>query len=55
MNYYCCTCPAWRNQSAHPVSACTCKHLCSLLGDAYEESRLKLKNPNDPAVPTTTT
>ncbi|EIM86354.1 DNA ligase/mRNA capping enzyme, partial [Stereum hirsutum FP-91666 SS1] len=53
MDHYYCTCPAWRNQSAHPVSARTCKHLRSLLGDAYEEARLKLKNPNGPAATAT--
>ncbi|KAG6866902.1 hypothetical protein C0991_003817 [Blastosporella zonata] len=31
-----------------PVNARTCKHLKSLLGDKYEEARLKLKNPNGP-------
>ncbi|KAK7453457.1 hypothetical protein VKT23_011730 [Stygiomarasmius scandens] len=51
-DHYYCTCPAWRNQGGHPVNARTCKHLRSLLGDAYEDARLKFKNPHGP-VPTT--
>ncbi len=39
---------AWRNQARVPVNARTCKHLRSILGDAYEEARLKLKNPDGP-------
>jgi DNA ligase-1 len=35
-----------------PVDARTCKHLKALLGDKYEEERLKLMNPNGPAPPT---
>jgi DNA ligase-1 len=45
MDHYYCTCPAWRNQSKFPINARTCKHLKALLGDAYEEARLKLMNP----------
>ena len=42
-------CPqAWRNQGGVPVNARSCKHLRSLLGDAYEDARLKLKNPDGP-------
>ncbi|KAG6818130.1 hypothetical protein H0H87_000035 [Tephrocybe sp. NHM501043] len=47
-DHFYCTCPAWRNQGGHPVNARTCKHLKSLLGDEYEEARLKFKNPNGP-------
>ncbi|TDL17860.1 DNA ligase/mRNA capping enzyme [Rickenella mellea] len=45
-DHYYCTCPAWRNQSRNPVNARTCKHLRSILGDKYEDARLKLKNPD---------
>jgi len=45
-DHYYCTCPAWRNQGGAPVNARSCKHLKSLLGDKYEEARLKLKNPD---------
>ncbi|KIL60978.1 hypothetical protein M378DRAFT_83142 [Amanita muscaria Koide BX008] len=45
-DHYYCTCPAWRNQSKCPINARTCKHLKSLLGDPYEEARLKLMNPS---------
>lgn len=38
----------FNSQSGAPVSARTCKHLKSLLGDAYEAARLKLKNPDGP-------
>ncbi|KAF8627948.1 hypothetical protein AX17_006101 [Amanita inopinata Kibby_2008] len=34
-----------------PVNARTCKHLKSLLGDAYETARLKFMNPDGPAPP----
>jgi DNA ligase-1 len=37
-------------QSRVPVNARSCKHIRSLLGDAYENARIKLKNP-DGAVP----
>jgi hypothetical protein len=37
---------AWRNQSRMPTNARSCKHLRALLGDAYEDARLKLKNPD---------
>jgi len=47
-DHYYCTCPAWRNQGGAPTNARTCKHLKSLLGDKYEEARLKLKNPHGP-------
>lgn len=40
---------AWRNQGGAPVNARTCKHLKSLLGDKYEEARIKKKNPDGPA------
>jgi DNA ligase-1 len=33
-------------QSKNPINARTCKHLKSLLGDAYEAARLKLVNPD---------
>jgi len=46
MDHYYCTCPAWRNQSRCPINARTCKHLKSLLGDAYEAARLKHANPD---------
>jgi DNA ligase 1 len=36
---YSCSCPAWRNQSAHPDKR-TCKHLRKLRGDAAEEARI---------------
>ncbi|KAF8723466.1 hypothetical protein AX14_009249 [Amanita brunnescens Koide BX004] len=51
MDHYYCTCPAWRNQSKSPINARTCKHLKSLLGDAYEAARLKLVNPDADAGP----
>ncbi|KAF9490955.1 hypothetical protein BDN71DRAFT_1422178 [Pleurotus eryngii] len=47
-DHYYCTCPAWRNQSRVPVNARSCKHLKSLLGDNYEEARIRLKNPDAP-------
>ncbi|KAL0961041.1 hypothetical protein HGRIS_006031 [Hohenbuehelia grisea] len=47
-DHYYCTCPAWRNQGGVPVNARSCKHLKSLLGDKYEEARVKLKNPDGP-------
>lgn len=37
---------AWRNQAGAPVNARTCKHLKQLLGEAYENARLKLMNPD---------
>ncbi|KZT40618.1 DNA ligase/mRNA capping enzyme [Sistotremastrum suecicum HHB10207 ss-3] len=40
-DHYYCTCPAWRMQSKKPVSARSCKHLREVLGDAYEDARLK--------------
>ncbi|KAF8626423.1 hypothetical protein AX15_004885 [Amanita polypyramis BW_CC] len=49
LDHYYCTCPAWRNQSKVPINARTCKHLKALLGDAYEEARARLANPNGPA------
>ncbi|EPQ60269.1 DNA ligase/mRNA capping enzyme [Gloeophyllum trabeum ATCC 11539] len=45
-DHYYCSCPAWRNQGGAPVNARTCKHLKSLLGEAYEKARLQLKNPH---------
>lgn len=48
-DHYYCSCPAWRNQGGAPVNARTCKHLKSLLGDKYEEARIKKKNPDGPA------
>ncbi|KAH8114532.1 DNA ligase/mRNA capping enzyme [Phellopilus nigrolimitatus] len=45
-DHYYCTCPAWRNQARVPVDARTCKHLRSVLGDAYEDARIKHMNPN---------
>ncbi|KLO11458.1 DNA ligase/mRNA capping enzyme [Schizopora paradoxa] len=51
-DHFYCTCPAWRNQARVPVNARTCKHLKSILGDAYENERVKLMNPNAvPAAP----
>ncbi|KIK57446.1 hypothetical protein GYMLUDRAFT_46330 [Collybiopsis luxurians FD-317 M1] len=47
-DHFYCTCPAWRNQSGVPVNARSCKHLLSLLGEAYEEARLEAKNPGGP-------
>jgi DNA ligase 1 len=35
-------------QSGLPVNARSCKHLKSLLGDKYEEARMKFKNPDGP-------
>ncbi|KAG5643488.1 hypothetical protein DXG03_000876 [Asterophora parasitica] len=35
-----------RERSGSPVNARTCKHLKSLLGEKYEEARLKLNNPH---------
>ena len=40
------SCPAWRNQARAPVNARTCKHLRQLLGDAYENARIKYHNPD---------
>ncbi|KXS17784.1 DNA ligase/mRNA capping enzyme [Gonapodya prolifera JEL478] len=40
-DHYYCTCPAWRNQSRAPVNGRTCKHLRELLGDRYEDARIK--------------
>lgn len=37
---------AWRNQARAPVNARSCKHLRQLLGDAYEDARLKHMNPD---------
>ena len=37
---------AWRNQSRVPVNARSCKHLRSILGDAYENERVKVMNPD---------
>jgi DNA ligase-1 len=37
-----CTCPAWRNQKKF-VDSRTCKHLKELLGDDYEDARIKLR------------
>ncbi|KAF8579883.1 DNA ligase/mRNA capping enzyme [Ramaria rubella] len=45
-DHFYCTCPAWRNQSAAPINARTCKHIRSILGDAYEDARLEFKNPD---------
>ncbi|PAV17191.1 DNA ligase mRNA capping enzyme [Pyrrhoderma noxium] len=45
-DHYYCTCPAWRNQARAPVNARSCKHLRQLLGDAYEDARLKHMNPD---------
>ncbi|KAL5520115.1 hypothetical protein ACEPAG_1775 [Sanghuangporus baumii] len=44
-DHYYCTCPAWRNQSRVPVNARSCKHLRSVLGDAYEDARVGHMNP----------
>ncbi|KAJ3343953.1 hypothetical protein HDU93_005236 [Gonapodya sp. JEL0774] len=40
-DHYYCKCPAWRNQSRAPVNGRSCKHLRELLGDAYEDARVK--------------
>ncbi|KJA20927.1 hypothetical protein HYPSUDRAFT_42528 [Hypholoma sublateritium FD-334 SS-4] len=48
MDHYYCSCPAWRNQGGAPVNARTCKHLKTLLGDNYENARIKMKNPAGP-------
>ncbi|KAG7086629.1 hypothetical protein E1B28_002571 [Marasmius oreades] len=45
-DHYYCNCPAWRNQSKKPVNARTCKHLQTLLGEVYEEARIKFKASN---------
>ncbi|KAL0060661.1 hypothetical protein AAF712_012538 [Marasmius tenuissimus] len=42
-DHFYCNCPAWRNQSKKAVNARTCKHLQGLLGEAYEEARIKYK------------
>ncbi|KDQ57285.1 hypothetical protein JAAARDRAFT_35922 [Jaapia argillacea MUCL 33604] len=47
-DHFYCTCPAWRNQSGVPVNARSCKHIRAALGDAYEDARLMLKNPDGP-------
>ena len=36
------SCPAWRNQARTPVNSRTCKHIRQLLGDAYENARIKV-------------
>ncbi|CUA73313.1 DNA ligase (ATP) [Rhizoctonia solani] len=45
-DHYYCTCPAWRNQGGVPVNARSCKHIKSILGEEYEDARMKLKNPH---------
>ncbi|KAI5122801.1 hypothetical protein M0805_000144 [Coniferiporia weirii] len=52
-DHYYCTCPAWRNQARAPVNARTCKHLRSVLGDAYEDARIKQMNPDGVATSST--
>ncbi|KAF8517280.1 DNA ligase/mRNA capping enzyme [Hysterangium stoloniferum] len=44
LDHYYCTCPSWRNQARVPVDARSCKHIRTLMGDAYEEARLAMKN-----------
>lgn len=39
MYSYSCSCPAWKTQIGKPPDARSCKHLRSLLGDAYENAR----------------
>ncbi|KZV61293.1 DNA ligase/mRNA capping enzyme [Peniophora sp. CONT] len=36
---------AWRNQAGAPTDARTCKHLKELLGEEYEEERIKRADP----------
>ncbi|EJC98107.1 DNA ligase/mRNA capping enzyme [Fomitiporia mediterranea MF3/22] len=48
-DHYYCTCPAWRNQSRAPVNARSCKHLRSVLGDAYEDARICYMDPDGAA------
>ncbi|KAI8809421.1 hypothetical protein BJ742DRAFT_237190 [Cladochytrium replicatum] len=45
MDHYYCTCMGWR-MNKDPVNARTCKHLKELLGEQYEEARLRWKNPD---------
>ena len=35
------TCPAWRMQARVRVESRTCKHIREILGDAYEDARIK--------------
>jgi DNA ligase-1 len=39
-DHYICTCIGYRNRAHEPVNARTCKHLRTLLGDAYEDARI---------------
>ncbi|CAE7088844.1 unnamed protein product [Rhizoctonia solani] len=48
-DHYYCTCPAWRNQGGVPVNARSCKHIKSILGEEYEDARMKLRNPHGSA------
>src|ERR1700688_3423976 len=41
---YCCSCPAWRNQSI-TIEKRTCKHLRKLRGDVAEEERIGSEAP----------
>ncbi|KAJ3026036.1 UNVERIFIED_CONTAM: hypothetical protein HDU68_006308 [Siphonaria sp. JEL0065] len=43
-DHYYCTCPAWR-MNKFPIDARSCKHLAAVLGESYEKTRLKFKNP----------
>ncbi|KAK6353089.1 hypothetical protein TWF696_005079 [Orbilia brochopaga] len=50
-DHFYCTCPGWRINGG-PVNGRTCKHLKSLLGEAYERERVELYNPSAPATGT---
>ncbi|KAJ6263515.1 hypothetical protein Dda_2079 [Drechslerella dactyloides] len=44
-DHFYCTCPGWRINGG-PVNGRTCKHLKSLLGEAYERERVEQHNPS---------
>lgn len=52
-DHYYCTCPAWRNQKGVETNARTCKHLKSLLGEAYEAARLAMRTGSGSTVTAT--
>jgi hypothetical protein len=52
--YYSCTCPTWRNL-AGPEKQRTCAHLKALLGEEYEEARIKQARSESPTTITSAT
>ncbi|KAE8226596.1 hypothetical protein CF319_g821 [Tilletia indica] len=51
LDHYSCTCPAWRFQSKASIVARTCKHLKTLLGEAYESARVTAAGGMAPTSP----